>query len=198
MHANHARTSHHHLPMLSEKDKLLEVISEELDAFTSDSRNDYLEAAKKLGVTAKVDEAVVIIGNEPAPKYVALCTELLQKYKVVLLAASGRNLQKLVGVAEQIKHASNSQISQFNKVSTQPSLINPAYRAEQSMKNVQVFFGDDTASQSDTPSQSDSASAALREIRGHKVYDVPCLRIILAQNTDIPANGLSGWSLQKS
>ncbi|KAF5209080.1 hypothetical protein E0198_004355 [Clavispora lusitaniae] len=184
--------------MLSEKDRLLEVISEELDAFTSDSRNDYLEAAKKLGVTAKVDEAVVVIGNEPAPKYVASCTELLQKYKVVLLAASGRNLQKLVAVAEQIKHASNSQIAQFNKVSTQPSLINPAYRAEQSMKNVQVFFGDDTASQSDTPSQSDSASAALREIRGHKVYDVPCLRIILAQNTDIPANGLSGWSLQKS
>lgn len=171
--------------------RLEELLQEELAAFTTDTRHTYLDVVKRLSVPAKVDEAAVIVQNGPVHKYAATYTALLHTRQVLVMAACGKNIQKLVAVVELLKQ--KMLLTQLSQISTQPSLINPAYKPEKSTKNVQVFFGDDIVADS-----SDAAGAARREVRGHKVYDVPCLTVVLATSeVRIPSGGLQGWSMQK-
>lgn len=172
-------------------ERLKQLLEEELEAFTTDTRHVYLDVAKQLSVLPKVDEAAVIVQNGLVPKYTSAWSDLLQKQPVVVMAACGKNIQKLVAAVELLKQS--TPLTQFNQISTQPSLVNPAYKPEKSTKNVQVFFGDDIVS-----SSQDAAGAARREIQGHKVYDVPCLTVALATSeVKIPVGGLNGWSMQK-
>lgn len=171
--------------------RLEELVSEELAALTTDTRHVYLDVTKRLSVLPKVDEAVVIVQNGLVRKYTSGVSELLRTHPVLVLAGCGKNIQKLVAVVELVKQQTS--LTQFNQISTQPSLINPEYKAEKSTKNIQVFFGDDIVSPSE-----DAAGAARREIRGHKVYDVPCLTVVLTTSqVQVPVSGLHGWSMQK-
>lgn len=172
-------------------ERLRELLDEELAVLTTDTRHVYLDVAKELSVLAKVDEAAVIVQNGLVSKYTSAWSDLLQNHPLVVMAACGKNIQKLVAVVELLKQ--KTPLTQFNQISTQPSLVNPAYKPEKSIKNIQVFFGDDIVSLSEN-----AATAARREIQGHKVYDVPCLTVALATSqVKIPVGGLKGWSMQK-
>lgn len=176
--------------MTSGEERLHSVTIEEHEVFVTDCRHLYLEVAGKLASTAKVDSAVVFIANAPAKKYVEICQKILQEHEVILMAGRGSELKKLVSVVEQVKQTSKGRISQMNKLFRQPSLINPSYAAQHSTKNVQIFFGDEISGNS-------APEAALKEIKGHKVYDVPCMAVVLTKGeAEVAKSAFPEWSVQ--
>lgn len=176
--------------MPSGQERLHTVKSEESEVFVTDCRHLYLDVASKLAISPKVESALTVIASSPAKKYIEVCQTALNDHTMIMIVAQGSDLQKLVSVVEQVKSNSEGRISQMNKCFTQLSLINPSYAAQHSMKNVQIFFGDDVEGKA-------PAEDALKEIKGHKVYDVPCMSVVLAKG-DIESSktAFSEWSVQ--
>lgn len=175
--------------MPSGEERLLLVTTEEQEVFVTDCRQLYLDTTAKLGHTPKVDTELIVVGKLPAKKYLQVCKSALATQGAVMIVAKGPEVAKLVSVVEQAKQNTKGRVAQLNKLFRQPSLINPSYAATNSMKNVQIFFGDDTDSNI-------SASSVLKEIKGHKVYDVPCMAVLLATGDKISSSGLDGWTVQ--
>ncbi|SGZ51054.1 CIC11C00000005147 [Sungouiella intermedia] len=168
------------------EERLQSVAEDESKVFVSDCRHQYLEVTAKLKCPSNVDTAVIVVGNSGAKKYLDACTKALQSHKVIMVASQGINLAKLVSVVEQVKQQSG-RISQMNKMYVQLSLINPKFLASDSIKNVQIFFGDEIVG--------DKTESALREIKGHKVFEVPCMSIILSLE-EVPKADFGDWTIQ--
>lgn len=175
--------------MPSGEERLKEISRDEEDVFVTDSRHLYLGCAKSGKFAPKIEDALIIIAkNTVAKKYVDTVRDALNDHKAVLLVAKGNELKKLVSVVEQVKQKSGK-LSQFNKLTKQPSLINPSYSPQHSINNVKVFFGDEIETLA--PEES-----ALREIKGHKVYDVPCLNILLVSGVELSQSDFADWTSQ--
>lgn len=173
--------------MSTGEERLQEILTEEADVLTTESRQLYIDVSKKLKVSPKLDDALIIITrNTVSKKYLEASLEALEKHKAVILVAKGPELNKLVSVVEQIKQKGD--VKQLNKLTQQLSLINPSYSPQHSINNIKVFFGDDLSSQ-------DAEKTALREIKGHKVYDVPVLSVLLVKVEVNPAD-FAGWTIQ--
>lgn len=168
------------------EERLRSVIEDESAVFLTDCRHHYLDVASKLKCPAKVETAVIVVGTSSAKKYVEACTKALQSHKMIMLASRGINLAKLVSVVEQVKQ-SMGRVTQMNKMYIQLSLINPSLAAKDSTKNIQIFFGDETVG--------DKTQSALREIKGHKVFEVPCMNIVLSLN-EVSKSEFSDWTVQ--
>lgn len=158
--------------MPSGEERLNSVATDERDVFVTDCRHLYLEFCAKLKRKPSIESALIIIGKNPAKRYVERCKLSLDTHHVIVVVARGPELSKLVAVVEQIKSRTKGKVTQMNKIFRQSSLINPGYSAQNSISNVQMFFGDEIDSLS--PSE-----AARKEIKGHKVYDVACMAVVL-------------------
>lgn len=171
------------------EERLRLVIQEENDVFTTDCRQLFLDTAAKLGHTPKIEKELIIVTKTDKADYLELCKAALQTYKVVMIVARASELPKLVSVVEQTRNSAKGRVAQINRLFTQPSLINPGTPACQSIKNVQIFFGDEIESNS-------TSASVLKEIKGHKVFEVPCMAVILATGGENLKSAPEGWTLQ--
>lgn len=181
-------------------EKVKEVNDKEARAFRLVCRQLYVDSATELNLPTKVEEAVVIVGMSPAKAYVQVSSTALREFKTVLIAGKGGNLGKAVAVAEQVKQQLEGYMVQFNKASLHSSLINPAYKPSASLKNIQVFLNEIEASQESMgpPSSEQTMNDALREIQGHKVYQVPSIAILLVRDTPVAEGKLPKWTRQNA
>lgn len=167
--------------------QLTETVEEEAAVFLTDMRTVYLSILEKLNMAPS--DGFHIITKETVPKTLSATAKgLLEKNQPVMFAAKGTDIKKLVAIAELSKVKS---VTQLNKIELQRSLINPSYSAEKSLANVEVFFGNHVK-----PDSQNREKQALREVRGHKVYEVPSMMIFL-----LPGNvkgDLPDWTVQKS
>lgn len=171
------------------EERLHLVLHEESEVFTTDCRQLFLDTAAKLGHTPKIEKELIIVTKTDKIDFLELCKTALQTHKVVMLVARASELPKLVSVVEQTKSSAKGRVAQINRIFTQPSLINPGTPTSHSIKNVQIFFGDEIESNPTTQS-------ALKEIKGHKVFEVPCMAVILASGSEILKTAPEGWTLQ--
>lgn len=172
------------------QERLEEISNGEAESLQDESRELLLKLSSSAGLSPRLDDSVKIIGrNTSADDVVRYALQRMEKYKVVLLVAKSKEISRLVSAVEQVKL--KRRVKQLNQASVQPSLINPAYNPKQSITNIQTFFGDEIES---TKSQE---AAAKREIHGHKVYEVPCLRVALfAHTVELEQLKLAGWTVQ--
>lgn len=170
-------------------EKVTEVVDSENNAFRDYCRDLYAAALKDLGITLDLEGAVFVMGGSPAKKYTGAVSKALETKKAVIIAGRGEQIAKCVSVAEQVKKDASQRVVQLNKASLHPSLLNPSYKASASTKNVEVYFGGINAL------ESSAEGDALREIKGHKVYQVPALAILLV-SVEPPAGKLATWSKQ--
>lgn len=171
---------------MTAEERLHSVVDDEAEVFLTDCRHHYLEVAAKLKCPAKVETALIVVGRSSAKKYVDVCTKALKAHRMIMVASRGINLGKLVSVVEQVKQTSG-RVTQMNKMFLQLSLINPSLPASDSTKNIQIFFGDDI--------DGDETQSALREIKGHKVFEVPCMGIILSLD-EVSKSEFGDWTVQ--
>ncbi|KAJ8140711.1 hypothetical protein OY671_006105 [Metschnikowia pulcherrima] len=179
-------------------EKVKSVCDNEARAFQSKCRQWYVDDTKELGLPAKIEEAVILVGQSPAKAYVQASINAIQSHHAVLIAGKGSNLGKAVAVAEQVKSQLTGRVAQFNKASLHSSLVNPAYKPTASVKNIEVFLKDGESSQDSTNLQSSEQAAndALREIKGHKVYQVPSMAILLVADASVKGKSLAGSTYQ--
>lgn len=170
--------------------RLEEISKGEADVLLDDSADLLLKTCNTAGVSARPDRSVVIAGrNTTSEEMIRAAIGSLEASKAVLIVATSKAIPRAVSAVEQLKLS--RKLTQLNRVSLQPSLINPGYSPAQSIPNIQAFFGDE-----EDPGKSKEA-ATRREINGHKVYDVPCLSIVLFDNSvDIQASKFKGWTVQ--
>lgn len=165
--------------------RLTEVVSEENETFRKDCCTLYVECTATLGVLPKLDDALFVLGAANAKKYTDAAVAALDRHNVVMVAGRGEHVRKAVTVVEQTKQRTPGRVEQLNKLSLEPSLINPAFKLEASAKNVQAFYGD-----------VDSSKDVAREIRGHKVYTVPTLAVVLVRGSMVPDGQFKEWTRQ--
>lgn len=173
------------------EERLAEISKEEHDVFVVEARELYVEVSDVLKVQPKMDSSVYpITRNTTVDRPVQNAITALKTDNIALLSARGNEVKKLVAIVERIKQRGPKDIKQFNKLTVLPSLINPGYASKHSVPNIQAFFGDPIEMQ-------DKEKSVKKDIHGHKVYDLPCLSILLVRKAiEAPASKLSGWSAQ--
>lgn len=171
--------------MPSPEDQLSNVVAEELDVLIAET-NELLRKAKKLlSLLSQQTQNPILVNSQPTSNYVDQALDSLAKDKFVMLAAKNPACAKLVATAEIVKQKHPTVVTQFNQITSQSSLINPGRPARLSTKNVQLFFDEDIGS---------SRDAALKEIKGHTVYEVAGMRVILTEGrTKVE---MEGWTRQ--
>lgn len=170
---------------------MAEISNEEQEVFVTESRELYVEVSSVLNVSPKMDTSVFPISrNTPVERSIQQAIESLNNDKLALLTSKGNEVKKLVAIVEQIKQKGPKDLQQLNRLSLLPSLINPSYASKHSIANIQAFFGDEIE-------MGDQEKAARKEIQGHKVYDIPCLSILLVRKAvNVTASKLPEWNTQ--
>ncbi|OBA21160.1 hypothetical protein METBIDRAFT_176310 [Metschnikowia bicuspidata var. bicuspidata NRRL YB-4993] len=180
------------------RDTVNEILESETGAFRNACRQWYVDGTTELGLPVKVEEAAMLVGSSPAKTYTQLSLAAFETHQSVLIGGKGSHLSKAIAVAEQVKQTTKARFVQFNKASLHSSLINPAYKPSASLKNIEVFLRDGESTQEDLATQSSQPSTndVLREIKGHKVYKVPSIAILLVKDTQVAEEKLLGWTRQ--
>lgn len=173
------------------EERLIEILKDENEAFVTESRELYVEVSKALKVAPKMETSLLTISrNTPTGKPLQSALDALKTEKVILLTARGNEVKKLVAIVEQIKQKGPGDIKQLNRLSGIPSLINPSYSAKHSISNIQIFLGDEVATKNED-------AALKKEIKGHKMYDIPFLSVLLVRKSiDVPSAQFSDWTSQ--
>lgn len=186
--------------------RLKEILQDEQNSFRDDACDSYVQLADACLFSPCFGEAVVFVGASPVKRYVSTALAALRAHDAVLLAGKGEAVSKLVTVAEQVKQQAAGRVVQLNRGCDTDSLVNPGLKAEASVKNVHAFFGD----AQDAPiawgvillslaggavglKTDASVGAAVRLIRGPKVYRIPTMMIFLATGE---VKGVEGWTRQ--
>lgn len=130
---------------------------------------------------------VVVTKNDATQKRVHLVCEQLDKSGVVFLVAKSNAILKLVAAVELVK-SSRKGLKQYNKLTSQSSLINPNYTHSKS-----------TARQKSNPDDFYNDVSDSVAIHGPKVYDLAILNVLLVEGAlEKPAENLAfrGWTPQ--
>lgn len=150
-----------------------------------------MDVSDALKLPPKMEASLVHVSrNTPSQRLVEKSIKTLNNENGILLTARGNEVKKLVAVIEQIKQQGPKKLRQLNRISIQPSLINPSYNAKHSIPNIQAFYGDEITTTS-------TEIALTKEIKGHKVYDVPAMSVLLLKlSVEVPYSKFSDWTFQ--
>lgn len=130
---------------------------------------------------------VVVTKNDATKKRVQLICEQLAQTGMIFLVAKSSAIPKLVSAVELTKGARNG-LKQYNRLTSQQSLINPNYTHTKS-----------TSRQKNNPDAFFSDISDKEAIHGPKVYELAILNVLLVEGEwEKKAENLAfrGWTPQ--
>ncbi|KAK6464634.1 hypothetical protein DFJ63DRAFT_87190 [Scheffersomyces coipomensis] len=160
----------------------------------------------------KIGKSIKVTKNDSIKNRITQITTELEQGNSVLVTSMSNSINKAISIIEIVKqklaekHENKIQITQFNKITSHSSTINPNYKYTENPKNQRMIANpllqERLADNKDNNNHEiliheREEQKIIKSIRGYKVYQLPVLHNLLVVG-DGNQYDLTNWTIQRS